>query len=78
MRAAGVTTPGTEAAVVAPKFATLRYGVPDYCRLARDCPVEIQTSADDDEQMGVYNDLFESRREANLRAAGGGLPLGWV
>jgi hypothetical protein len=78
MRAAGVTTPGTEAAAVEPKFVTLRYGLPDYCRLAPDCPVEIQTGADDDEQMGVYHDLFESRREANLRAAvGEQLPLGW-
>ncbi|MGY1690597.1 hypothetical protein [Geodermatophilus sp. SYSU D01105] len=67
-----------EAARVEPRFTTLRYGRPDYCRLADDGPPEIRTGADDDSEMGVYHDLFEARRTANLRAAlEEHLPLGW-
>jgi hypothetical protein len=56
----------------------MRYGYPDYCRLADDCPVEIRTGADDDSEMGVYHDVFEALRTANLRAAlEEHLPLGW-
>ena len=75
---AGTTSSGTAPAGLEPKFMTLRYGYPDYCRLADDCPVEIRTGADDDSEMGVYHDVFEELRTANLRAAlEEHLPLGW-
>jgi hypothetical protein len=78
MHAAGEGTPGPEAARVEPRFSELRYGRPDYCRFAPDCAVEIRTGADDDSALGVYHDLFEQRRETNLRAAlEEHLPLGW-
>lgn len=53
---------------VRPRFDSLRYGRPDYCRLALSCPQEIGRGADDEGEMGVYHDLQLGRRAANLRA----------
>ncbi len=53
---------------VRPRFASERYGAPGYARLADDCAEEIRRSADDESEMGVFHDLFEPQREANLRA----------
>jgi hypothetical protein len=53
---------------VRPRFESLRYGRPDYCRLAADCPEEIGGGADDESEMGVFHHLQNPRREANLRA----------
>ena len=53
---------------VRPRFDALRYGVPVYGRLAWSCPEEIKRGAEDGSEMGVFHDLFEPQREANLRA----------
>ena len=53
---------------VRPRFDAVRYGVPVYCRLAASCPEEIKRGAESGSEMGVFHDLFEPQREANLRA----------
>ncbi|HZS09144.1 MAG TPA: hypothetical protein VFD58_30195 [Blastocatellia bacterium] len=53
---------------VAPRLNSIRYGRPDYCQLARDCAEEITRGADDEAEMGVFHDLFQPQRAANLRA----------
>jgi hypothetical protein len=53
---------------VRPRFTSLRYGTPGYCRLANGCAPEITRGADDESEMGVFHDLFEPQRSANLRA----------
>ena len=52
---------------VRPRFDNVRYGMPTYCRLAETCPEEIKRGADDESEMGVFHDLFQPQREANLR-----------
>jgi hypothetical protein len=39
-----------------------------YARLNELCPPEISAGASDGSEMGVYHDLFQPIREANLRA----------
>lgn len=51
---------------VKPEFDSLHYGTPTYCRLARTCAIEITTGADDESEMGVYHDLYQPQRIANL------------
>ena len=53
---------------VRPQFDNVRYGTPTYCRFAETCPEEIKRGADDRSEMGVFHDLFQPQREANLRA----------
>ena len=53
---------------VRPRFNSVRYGKPDYCQLANDCAEEIRRGADDESEMGVFHDLFQPQRAANLRA----------
>ena len=53
---------------VVPQFRRLRYGAPDYARLADDCCAELRTGASDASAMGVWHDLYEPQRAANLRA----------
>lgn len=53
---------------VRPQFNSLRYGSPTYCQLADDCAEEITSGADDESEMGVFHDLYQPQREANLRA----------
>jgi hypothetical protein len=53
---------------VAPRWESVRYGTPAYCRLARTCAAEITGGADDEAEMGVFHDLFEAQRQANLQA----------
>jgi hypothetical protein len=54
---------------VRPAFTSLRYGDAGYCQLSSACAVEITTGADDQSEMGVFHNLYQPRREANLRAA---------
>lgn len=54
---------------VRPRFDSLRYGKPEYARLAADCPVEITTGAEDGSEMGAFHHLRGARRMASLRAA---------
>ena len=53
---------------VVPQFDTVRYPAPHYLRLADDCCAEIRRGASDRSAMGVYHDLYEPQREANLAA----------
>ena len=53
---------------VRPRFNSRRYGNAAYCQLAGDCAEEITRGADDESEMGVFHDLFQPQREANLRA----------
>lgn len=53
---------------VAPRFASVHFGEPDYGRLATDCAEEIRRGAEDRSEFGVFHDLFEAQRAANLRA----------
>lgn len=53
---------------VRPQFNSVRYGRPDYAQLADLCAEEIKRGADDESKMGVFHDLFDPQREANLRA----------
>ena len=53
---------------VRPRFAGERYGTPVYARLSDDCATEIRRGADDESEMGVFHDLFEPQRAANLLA----------
>ncbi len=57
-----------ERARVAPTFMSLRYGAPDYVRLADACAAEIRSGASDRSAMGVWHHLYEPQREANLAA----------
>lgn len=57
-----------EAARVIPMFHSSYYGTPAYCQLAAACAAEIKRGADDESEMGVFHDLFQPQREANLRA----------
>jgi hypothetical protein len=53
---------------VRPQFTSVRYGTPTYAQLAPTCAAEIRRGADDESEMGVYHDLFQPQREANLNA----------
>ncbi len=53
---------------VRPRFNGVRYGTPVYCQLADDCAPEITCGADDESEMGVFHDLYQPQREANLQA----------
>jgi hypothetical protein len=52
---------------VEPQFVSTRYGKPEYCRLAESCAFEIKRGADDESEIGVFHDLFQPQRAANLR-----------
>jgi len=53
---------------VRPRFDSIRYGTPTYCRLAIACAREITEGAEDQAEMGVFHDLYQPQRAANLRA----------
>jgi hypothetical protein len=53
---------------VKPRFNSTRYSRPEYCQLADDCAPEISRGADDESEMGVFHDLYQPQRMANLRA----------
>ena len=53
---------------VRPQFNSERYGTPTYCQLSDNCADEIKRGADDESEMGVFHDLFQPQREANLLA----------
>ncbi len=58
---------GLERNRVRPEFNSTRYGASTYCQLALTCAMEIRRGADDESEMGVFHDLFQPQREANLR-----------
>jgi len=51
-----------------PRYVSRRYGLPGYARLAPDTAPALLRGADDESEMGVYHDLYEPQRQANLRA----------
>ncbi|MBT8055549.1 MAG: hypothetical protein KJO72_01305, partial [Gammaproteobacteria bacterium] len=51
---------------VEPVHNSTRYGRPDYCQLSLCCAVEISQGADDEAEMGVFHDLYQPQRRANL------------
>jgi hypothetical protein len=53
---------------VKPQYNSIRYGTPTYAQLAFTCAEEIVRGADDESEMGVYHDLFQPQRYANLQA----------
>ncbi len=53
---------------VQPLFKSVRYATPTYCQLADACADEIKGGADDESEIGVFHDLFQPQRAANLRA----------
>lgn len=53
---------------VEPQFNSTRYGTPTYCQWADTCAEEITRGADDEAEMGVFHDLYQPQRAANLRA----------
>jgi hypothetical protein len=53
---------------VDPEFNSTRYGTPAYCQLANACACEIKRGADDESEMGVFHDLYQPQRAANLKA----------
>jgi hypothetical protein len=63
--------PGKVAAAnrLRPVFTSLRYGDAAYCQLSPACAIEITTGADDQVEMGAFHNLYQPRRDANLRAA---------
>jgi hypothetical protein len=72
---AALKDPTVQAAVIAkeqlrviPQFNSSRYGQPGYAQLSLTSAVEIRRGAEDESEMGVFHDLFQPQREANLRA----------
>jgi hypothetical protein len=57
-----------EAGRVRPQFNSKRYGSPTYCQLAETCAAEITEGAEDEAEMGVFHDLYQAQRAANLGA----------
>ncbi|OYY68106.1 hypothetical protein [Sphingomonas sp. 28-63-12] len=62
--------PGVDAdlnrARLRPHFTSRRYGNAGYAQLSRWCALEIRRGASDEAEMGVFHDLFQPQREANL------------
>jgi hypothetical protein len=52
-----------------PSFTSEVYGHPGYAQLGLQCPREIQTGAEDGSEMGVFNQLYQPQRRAELRLA---------
>jgi len=66
--AVDATQRARESLRVVPLFRSRRYGSPHYLRLIDDCCDEIRRGASDRSAMGVWHDLYEPQREANLVA----------
>ncbi|MCY7393063.1 MAG: hypothetical protein LH647_16695, partial [Leptolyngbyaceae cyanobacterium CAN_BIN12] len=52
---------------VRPQLNSTRYSTPTYCQLADPCAEEIKRGADDESEMGVFHDLYQPQKDANLR-----------
>lgn len=51
---------------IKPVFNSSIFGQPGYAQLARECPVEIRTGAEDGSEMGVFQHLHNPQREENM------------
>jgi hypothetical protein len=56
----------SEALRVRPQFSSLAYGDPGYGQLSQRCAVEIRTGADNESEMGAFNELMQPQRETDL------------
>jgi hypothetical protein len=54
--------------VARPVFTSRRYGHPGYAQLGATCPAAIAAGAQDGAELGVFHDLFQPQRMANLAA----------
>src|SRR5262249_15452808 len=61
-------TDPASAARIAPQFVSTGFGQPGYGQLGPANPVEIDTGADDEGQMGAFHFLQQAQRARNLRA----------
>lgn len=52
---------------IIPRFISMRYGHPGYAQLTDGGASGIRSGAEDGAEMGVFHDLFQPQREANLR-----------
>jgi hypothetical protein len=52
---------------VRPQFNSTRYSTPTYCQLSHTCAEEIKRGADDESEIGVFHNLYQPQRDANLR-----------
>ena len=52
--------------LLVPRFTSTQYGNPGYGQLHVNCPKAIRTGAEDDCEMGVFHQLKQTYREANL------------
>lgn len=50
-----------------PSFTSIAYGDPAYGQLARSCPTEIATGAEDGSELGAFSSLKQPQRAANLQ-----------
>jgi hypothetical protein len=55
------------AARVIPRFDSVQFGQPAYARLAEDAAPELTHGAHDEGELGVYHDLWQPLRAADLR-----------
>jgi hypothetical protein len=53
---------------VKPQFTSSRCGNAGYAQLGRKCAAEIVRGAEDESEIGVFHDLFQPQRQANLTA----------
>ncbi len=53
---------------VRPQFTSSRFGTAGYGQLGLTCAAEIVRGAEDESEMGVFHDLFQPQRQANLAA----------
>ncbi|HEY4085993.1 MAG TPA: hypothetical protein VGM43_08645, partial [Bryobacteraceae bacterium] len=51
----------------APAFTSLRFGDAGYCQLNSRSGDSILKGADDQSEMGVFHDLYQPQRAANLQ-----------
>jgi hypothetical protein len=56
-----------DAARLRPLFNSLKYGEAAYCQLSQHCAKEITQGADNESEMGAFNNLYQPQREINLR-----------
>ncbi|AOX00879.1 hypothetical protein BJP34_16775 [Moorena producens PAL-8-15-08-1] len=52
-----------------PSFTSQQYGQPGYAQLSLSCPQEIQKGAENNTEMGAFNNLQRPQQEANLAAS---------
>jgi hypothetical protein len=53
---------------LAPAFTSVVYGDPAYGQLTLSCPRQVREGAEDTAEMGIFHDLLQPQRAANLRA----------